>query len=111
MEIGIDSFAAAFDESSRSISPAARLRLIEQIEHADEAGRDVIGAGEQRTSLAWMPSRPQESKFQQSCCARESIFNRRVRKRLSRRAWTRMEKYCVHCVGFATGALSTAWRS
>jgi hypothetical protein len=62
MEIGIDSFAAAFDESSRSISPAARLRhLIEQIEHADEAGRDVIGAGEQRTSLGWMLRRLQES--------------------------------------------------
>jgi len=37
MEIGIDSFAAAFDENSRAVSPAARLRhLIEQIEHADE---------------------------------------------------------------------------
>jgi probable LLM family oxidoreductase len=47
MEIGIDSFAAAFDESSRSISPAARLRhLIEQIEHADEAGLDAFGVGE-----------------------------------------------------------------
>ena len=32
MEIGIDSFAAAFDESSRTLTPAARLRhLIEQI--------------------------------------------------------------------------------
>ena len=47
MEIGIDSFAAAFDESSRSISPAARLRhLIEQIEHADEVRLDTFGVGE-----------------------------------------------------------------
>jgi alkanesulfonate monooxygenase SsuD/methylene tetrahydromethanopterin reductase-like flavin-dependent oxidoreductase (luciferase family) len=47
MEIGIDSFAAAFDESSRTVSPAARLRdLIEQIEHAHEVGLDAFGVGE-----------------------------------------------------------------
>src|SRR5262245_47129443 len=47
MEIGIDSFAAAFDESSRAVSPAVRLRhLIEQIEHADEVGLDAFGVGE-----------------------------------------------------------------
>jgi probable LLM family oxidoreductase len=47
MEIGIDSFAAAFDENSRAVSPAARLRhLIEQIEHADEVGLDAFGVGE-----------------------------------------------------------------
>src|SRR6476469_6960082 len=47
MEIGIDSFAAAFDENSRAVSPTARLRhLIEQIEHADEVGLDAFGVGE-----------------------------------------------------------------
>jgi probable LLM family oxidoreductase len=47
IEIGIDSFAAAHDETSRSLSPAQRLReLIEEIEHADEVGLDVFGIGE-----------------------------------------------------------------
>ena len=47
MQIGIDSFAAAHDESSRSIEPAQRLReLVQQIEHADQAGLDVFGIGE-----------------------------------------------------------------
>ena len=36
MQVGIDSFAAAFDENSRALNPADRLRqLVEQIEHAD----------------------------------------------------------------------------
>ena len=39
MQVGIDSFAAGFDESSRAVNPADRLRqLVEQIEHADEVG-------------------------------------------------------------------------
>src|SRR5436309_3279833 len=47
MEVGIDSFAAAFDENSRAVNPADRLRqLIEQIEHADEVGLDAFGVGE-----------------------------------------------------------------
>jgi probable LLM family oxidoreductase len=47
MQLGIDSFAAAFDESSRAVNPAERLRqLIEQIEHADEVGLDAFGVGE-----------------------------------------------------------------
>jgi len=47
MQIGIDSFAAAFDETSLAVSPADRLRdLVEQIEHADQAGLDVFGIGE-----------------------------------------------------------------
>jgi probable LLM family oxidoreductase len=47
MEIGIDSFAAAFDESRRAVSPVARIRhLIEQIEHADEVCLDAFGVGE-----------------------------------------------------------------
>src|SRR5215510_5366756 len=47
MEIGIDSFAAAFDENSRTVNPAERLRqLIEQIVHADEVGLDAFGVGE-----------------------------------------------------------------
>jgi hypothetical protein len=39
MQVGIDSFAAAFDENSRAVNPAERLRqLVQQIEHADEVG-------------------------------------------------------------------------
>jgi alkanesulfonate monooxygenase SsuD/methylene tetrahydromethanopterin reductase-like flavin-dependent oxidoreductase (luciferase family) len=47
MQVGIDSFAAAYTEASRAVSPADRLRdLIEQIEHADQVGLDVFGIGE-----------------------------------------------------------------
>src|SRR5216110_2720372 len=47
METGIDSFAAAYDDSSIAVSPSDRLRnLIEQIEHADQVGLDVFGIGE-----------------------------------------------------------------
>jgi len=47
MQIGIDSFAAAFDEGSRAVDTSERLRnLVEQIEHADEVGLDAFGVGE-----------------------------------------------------------------
>jgi probable LLM family oxidoreductase len=47
MEIGIDSFAAAFTEDSRTVSPSDRLlELIQQIEHADRLGLDSFGIGE-----------------------------------------------------------------
>ena len=47
MQVGIDSFAAALDDASLSVSPSERLRrLIEQIEHADQIGLDVFGVGE-----------------------------------------------------------------
>jgi len=47
MEIGIDSFAAAFTEDSRAVSSSDRLRnLIDQIEHADRLGLDSFGIGE-----------------------------------------------------------------
>src|SRR5438093_5768017 len=47
MQIGIDSFAAAHDETSRAVAPSTRLRnLVEQIEHADQVGLDVFGVGE-----------------------------------------------------------------
>ena len=47
MEIGIDSFAAAHDETSLAVSPSDRLRnLIEEIEYADQVGLDVFGIGE-----------------------------------------------------------------
>ncbi len=47
MQIGIDSFAAAHDDTSRAVSAPERLRqLIEQIEHADQVGLDVFGIGE-----------------------------------------------------------------
>jgi probable LLM family oxidoreductase len=47
IQVGIDSFAAAFDENSRAVNPADRLRqLLAQIEHADEVGVDAFGVGE-----------------------------------------------------------------
>jgi alkanesulfonate monooxygenase SsuD/methylene tetrahydromethanopterin reductase-like flavin-dependent oxidoreductase (luciferase family) len=47
MQVGIDSFAAAFDENSLAVNPAERLRqLVQQIEHADEGGLDAFGVGE-----------------------------------------------------------------
>lgn len=47
MQIGIDSFAAAHDDTSRAISATERLRnLLEEIEHADQAGLDSFGIGE-----------------------------------------------------------------
>jgi len=47
MQIGIDSFAAAYSESSRAVPPSERLRnLVDQIEHADQVGLDVFGIGE-----------------------------------------------------------------
>jgi alkanesulfonate monooxygenase SsuD/methylene tetrahydromethanopterin reductase-like flavin-dependent oxidoreductase (luciferase family) len=47
IQVGIDSFAAAFDDASLAISPSERLRdLVEQIEYADQVGLDVFGVGE-----------------------------------------------------------------
>jgi probable LLM family oxidoreductase len=47
VQIGIDSFAAAHDDSSRALSASERLRnLVEEIEHADQVGLDVFGIGE-----------------------------------------------------------------
>src|SRR5213080_843495 len=47
MQIGIDSFAAAYDDASRAVSAPDRLaHLVEQIEHADQVGLDVFGVGE-----------------------------------------------------------------
>ena len=47
MQIGIDSFAAAYTEDSRAENTSDRLRnLVEQIEHADQVGLDVFGIGE-----------------------------------------------------------------
>jgi probable LLM family oxidoreductase len=47
MQVGIDSFAAAFDDAGLAVSPSERLRnLVEQIEHADQVGLDVFGIGE-----------------------------------------------------------------
>jgi len=47
MQIGIDSFAAAYTESALAQSPSDRLiELIEQIELADQVGLDVFGIGE-----------------------------------------------------------------
>ncbi len=47
MQVGIDSFAAAYLEESRAVSPADRVReLVEQIVQADHVGLDVFGIGE-----------------------------------------------------------------
>src|SRR2546425_667624 len=47
MQIGIDSFAAAFTEDSLSISASDRLqKLIKEIALADKAGLDSFGIGE-----------------------------------------------------------------
>jgi probable LLM family oxidoreductase len=47
MQVGIDSFAAAYDDASLAISASDRLRnLVEQIEHADRVGVDSFGIGE-----------------------------------------------------------------
>src|ERR671921_293391 len=47
IQVGIDSFAAAFDDTSPSDSPSERLQnLVEQIEYADQVGLDVFGVGE-----------------------------------------------------------------
>jgi alkanesulfonate monooxygenase SsuD/methylene tetrahydromethanopterin reductase-like flavin-dependent oxidoreductase (luciferase family) len=47
VEIGIDSFAAAYNDASLAVSASDRLRnLVEQIEHADQVGLDVFGIGE-----------------------------------------------------------------
>src|SRR5712691_7355264 len=47
MEIGIDSFAARFDDVGLAASPVDRMReLLERIEQADQVGLDVFGVGE-----------------------------------------------------------------
>src|SRR5579864_7616279 len=47
MQVGIDSFAAAFDDGGFTVSPPDRLRhLVEEIERADEVGLDAFGVGE-----------------------------------------------------------------
>src|SRR5881296_2184561 len=47
MELGIDSFAAAFTQDSRAVAPANRMHdLIEQIVLADQVGLDSFGIGE-----------------------------------------------------------------
>src|SRR5438552_4742843 len=47
MQIGIDSFAAAYDDESLAVSASDRLRNpVEQIEFADQVGLDVFGIGE-----------------------------------------------------------------
>src|SRR5467141_3225697 len=47
MQIGIDSFAAAYTDTSLAVSASDRLRnLVEELEHADQFGLDVFGIGE-----------------------------------------------------------------
>lgn len=47
MQIGIDSFAASFDDAGLKASPSERLLdLIEQIQRSDQVGLDVFGIGE-----------------------------------------------------------------
>jgi probable LLM family oxidoreductase len=47
IQVGIDSFAAAFDETSRAVNPSERLLdLVKEIERADQVGLDAFGVGE-----------------------------------------------------------------
>src|SRR3979490_2955448 len=47
MQIGIDSFALAYDDAGVPLRPADHMRnLIEQMEFADQVGLDVFGIGE-----------------------------------------------------------------
>jgi probable LLM family oxidoreductase len=47
LQIGIDSFAAAYTEASLAVDAPDRLQeLVEQIVHADQVGLDVFGIGE-----------------------------------------------------------------
>src|SRR3982075_3936177 len=47
MEIGVDSFAAALDDTGVVGTPQDRMRdLLDQIERADQVGLDVFGIGE-----------------------------------------------------------------
>src|SRR5216110_46646 len=51
MQIGIDSFAAAYDDASLAVGASDRLRnLVEQIEYADQVGLDAFGVGEHHRS-------------------------------------------------------------
>jgi hypothetical protein len=44
MQVGIDSFAAAYTEASLQVTASDRLRdLVEEIEQADQVGLDVFG--------------------------------------------------------------------
>src|SRR5437899_10583067 len=59
IEIGVDSFAAAFDEASLAVSAPDRLQnLVEQLVRADQVGLDVFGIGEhhRRGLLASAPA-------------------------------------------------------
>ena len=64
MQIGIDSFAAAFDDAGLAASPAVRLaQLLERIERADHVGLDVFGigflvstTGQFSPIIIWLPS-------------------------------------------------------
>lgn len=47
MQVGIDSFAAAYTDASRAVSPSDRLRdMLKEIEQADRVGLEVFGIGE-----------------------------------------------------------------
>ena len=47
MQIGIDSFALAYDDATLALRPSDHMRnLIAQIEYADQVGLDVFGIGE-----------------------------------------------------------------
>src|SRR5213594_2485383 len=47
VQVGIDSFAAAYTDASQAISPSDRLReMLKEIEYADKVGLDVYGIGE-----------------------------------------------------------------
>src|SRR2546421_10246467 len=58
MQIGIDSFAAAYDDASLAVSASDRLRnLVEQIEFADQVGLDVFGIANTTVGSTSIPRR------------------------------------------------------
>ena len=58
MQIGIDSFAAAYDDASLAVSESDRLRnLVEQIEFADQVGLDVFGIANTTVGSTSIPRR------------------------------------------------------
>jgi alkanesulfonate monooxygenase SsuD/methylene tetrahydromethanopterin reductase-like flavin-dependent oxidoreductase (luciferase family) len=85
MQIGIDSFAAAYDDTSLAVNPSDRLRnLVEQIEHADQVGLDAFGIGEhhrRELSFADMAGSWRDSTIVRSRRRAWSSFNGRNHRR------------------------------
>jgi len=54
LEIGIDSFAAAYDATSLAVEPSERVRnLVEQIQYADQVGLDSLASVSTTAGSTW----------------------------------------------------------